>query len=95
MKIKSRRAWNGKLSRIDNFLQRTYESMTKTDQNKKDTAFRRYYRYYNDGDFPRGLRYSDGQYVTSYQLDERIEEALEQNVNKVIGHLLKKYWRTS
>lgn len=94
-KIKPRRAWNRGLNRIDRFLQSVYKDMTKADQKKKDTSFRRYYRYYNDGDTPRGLRYPSGFSVSKYDPEWRIEEVLERNVNEVMSYLLSKYWKKS
>lgn len=86
----SGRAWSGKLSRIDKLLAWMYDKgiLTKGDMNKKDTVFRAYYRYYNDGDFPGALIKQD---ITKYSHREEIEAALEQYLESFIKTLLAKY----
>ena len=46
----TRRAWSNKLDKINNFLEYAYDSMSASDKKLKDSVFRAYYRYYNDGD---------------------------------------------
>ena len=47
------RMWSNKTEMLDEFLSWVYDRMSSADQKKKDVAFRRYYRYYNDGDYHR------------------------------------------
>jgi len=50
--------WNGRFSNLDKILSYNYELMKDSDKKLKDTIFRAYYRYYNDGDvntFPKGI----------------------------------------
>lgn len=86
MIIKTGRAWNGKLANIDELLIWMYDNvMTTTDQNQKSAIFRRYYRYYNDGDMPRGKDFYSRNPLHS------IEDILELQVEKFIKRMLKKY----
>jgi len=81
--LKIRRAWNGRLNHLNDLLSWMYEEdiLNKTEKAKKDRTFRAYYRYYNDGDTPRGFKHVD---------KERTEEYLENTVNELIAELLKK-----
>lgn len=45
------RAWEGKLNKIDTYLEHVYDLMSQSDKNLKDNVFHAYYRHYNDGDF--------------------------------------------
>ena len=73
---KVQRLWQGKGDMVDSFLQWAYDHvMTQTDQEKKDRTNRRYYRYYNDGDHPRGIRYVTGQ-TTAQTLEIKTTEVL-------------------
>ena len=87
---KARNAWNGKLKHIDNLLAWMYDKdiLTKTEKDEKDKVFRSYYRYYNDGDFPRALS-SKG--LSKYSPDDKIENALEEYLNNFIKKILSKY----
>lgn len=78
------RAWSGKIKNIDNLMSWMYDKgiINKGEQSEKDRVFREYYRYYNDGDIPRGLNgYSD----------EKIELYIEQKVEEFIKKILAKY----
>lgn len=78
------RAWSGKLKNIDDLLSWMYDKgvLTKTEQAEKDRVFREYYRYYNDGDIPRGL---------NGMSDAKVEEYLERKVEDFIKTVLSKY----
>lgn len=81
---KPTRAWTGKLSRLDNLMSWMYDNdiMNTTDKTQKDRIFRAYYRYYNDGDKPKGY---------SFVQDHLIEEFLEQRVEEFIIKMITKY----
>jgi len=78
------RAWSGKIENIDNLLSWMYDRniLNKGEQAEKDRIFREYYRYYNDGDIPRGLR---------GMKDEAIELSIEKSVEEFIKKILAKY----
>ena len=86
----TRRAWNGDLKNIDNLMSWLYdqEILNKGDREKKDSIFRQYYRYYNDGDAPRGVLRKYG--VSMYQ-KTLVEQKLESYLNEYISTMLKKY----
>jgi hypothetical protein len=86
----SGRAWSGKIKNLDNLFAWLYDKgiMNKGEQAKKDSIFRQYYRWYNDGDFPRGLA-SKG--ISKYQGDDKIERALEDEVENFMKVILNKY----
>jgi len=85
-----RRAWNGGLKNIDELMAWMYDKdiLNKTDKNKKDSIFRQYYRFYNDGDAPRGVLRKYG--VSMYDRDA-VETKLEEYLNEYISAMLKKY----
>jgi hypothetical protein len=70
------RAWSGKIKNIDNLMSWMYDKgiINKGEQAEKDRVFREYYRYYNDGDTPRGL---------SGMSDKGIEEYIEKIRQKI------------
>jgi len=78
------RAWSGKIKNIDDLLSWMYDKgvLTKAEQAEKDRKFREYYRWYNDGDTPRGL---------NGMSDAKIEEYLERSVEDFIKTVLSKY----
>lgn len=86
-----RRFWDNKLSNIDGWECFMYDSMTNTDKSNKDRVNHRYYRYYNDGDFPRGLRTASGMTINKYMGESIIEEALEKTAENNARYLIKKY----
>lgn len=81
------RAWSGKLQKIDKLLSWMYERdiLTASEKAEKDKLFRSYYRYYNDGDRPHGMKYEDPAVV---------EKHLESKVETFIKKILGKYWST-
>lgn len=85
------RAWKGKLERIDKLMAWMYDKdiLTKGEKNEKDKVFRQYYRYHNDGDFPRGITKTKG--VSAYENAKYIEQALEEYLDDFIKKILKKY----
>ena len=87
---KARNAWNGKLKHIDNLLAWMYDKdiLTKTEKAEKDRIFHAYYRYYNDGDFPRALSLKG---FSKYSSSEEVETALEEYLNDFIKKILSKY----
>lgn len=82
------RAWDGKLKKIDALLAWMYDKdiLTKTEKAKKDTVFRAYYRYYNDGDIPKGI---SG--VNRHTPKEEVAKALEAYLETFIKSILSKY----
>jgi hypothetical protein len=86
----SGRAWAGKLENLDKLFAWLYdkEILNKGEQAKKDSIFRQYYRWYNDGDFPKGLS-SKG--ISKYQGDDKIERALEDQIEEFMKQILNKY----
>ena len=87
---KAGNAWNGKIRHIENLLNWMYDKdiLSKTEKKEKDKIFHAYYRYYNDGDFPRILL-SKG--INKYSTDNEIEIALEEYLNDFIKKILSKY----
>jgi hypothetical protein len=84
----SGRGWEGRLKQIDSFMAWLYDKdiLSKGEKKRKDIVFYRYYRYYNDGDFPRGLKG-----VSSSSTKEQIERALENSIEEFMRDILKKY----
>lgn len=84
------RAWSGKLERLDKLLAWMYDHniLNKGEKSKKDSIFRQYYRYYNDGDFPKGLQAKG---INSFSRKEVIEKELETMVEDFIKEILSKY----
>lgn len=87
--VKAGRAWEGRLKRIDKLLAWMYSRgiLSKRDQNKKDSLFRQYYRYYNDGDFPAVV----GKEYTKSAPKSAIEDTLERNLEEFIKDILSRY----
>ena len=87
--VKVERCWGNGLKRLDGLMSYMYdrEILGKVDRYYKDTKFYRYYRYYNDGDFPRGLK-GIRKYASS---DTEVAEALERDVTDFMKRVLKKY----
>ena len=81
--VKIGRAWNNKLDNINELLSWMYEEdiLNKTEKAEKDRTFRAYYRYYNDGDQPRGIAHADKEWTRKY---------LENSVNEFIAKILTK-----
>ena len=84
------RAWAGKIKNIDNLLSWMYDKdlLTRSEKKEKDRKFIEYYRYYNDGDFPAGLK-SRG--IRPSMKEEYIEKALEEYIEEFIKKILAKY----
>tara|TARA_Y100000389_G_C17450880_1_gene514705 strand:+ start:1167 stop:1898 length:732 start_codon:yes stop_codon:yes gene_type:complete len=85
------RAWEGKLDNIANLFDYMYSKdiLTKKEKKIKDRVFRAYYRFYNDGDFPRGIANKYG--VTKYDSPKAITTALEQYLEDFMKQVLSKY----
>ena len=85
------RAWEGKLNNLDGLFSYMYEKdiLTKKEKKIKDRVFRAYYRFYNDGDFPRGIANKYG--VTKYDSPKAITTALEQYLEDFMKQILSKY----
>ena len=88
--VKARRAWSGKIDQLDKLMAWMYDKdiINKGEKSRKDSIFRQYYRYYNDGDFPASL-YSKG--ISAYQDPDTIETALEELIEEYIKAILNKY----
>ncbi len=84
--MNNRRAWNGKLQKIDELLMWMYDKdvLNKGEKAQKDSLFHKYYRYYNDGDYPRGMKYKGKNYI---------EKNLEDSLDAFIKKILTKYMR--
>ena len=93
-----RNFWNNNYNNIDAWMLDMYGKMTSADKKKKDVSCRRYYRWFNDGDFPMGLK---GISSMGYDLNrevksqhESISDAVEKDVRKMSTYLIKKYMST-
>ena len=87
---KARRGWSGRIKRLDGLLAWMYDKsiLSERDKARKDSVFRQYYRYYNDGDFPPTLR-SKG--FAKYSPRAAVELALEELLENFIKDVLKRY----
>jgi len=85
------RAWSGKIENLDNLFSWMYDKdiLNKGEKAKKDSIFHQYYRYYNDGDFPRGL--SKAKDISRYDSEEKIGKALEEYIEDFMKEILGKY----
>ncbi len=85
-----RRAWDGKLKRIDDLLAWMYDKdiLNKGEKAKKDQIFNAYYRYYNDGDMPAALKIRG---LSKYSNEKEVETALEKYLEDFMKSILKKY----
>lgn len=90
---KAMRAWGGKLKQVDKLLSWMYDKdiLNKGEKSKKDSLFNQYYRYYNDGDFPRGLKDEQGYVLSKYSHAETIQKSLEAKIEDFIKKVLAKY----
>jgi hypothetical protein len=88
------RAWSGKIANIDNLMSWMYDKgiLNKGEQAEKDNRFREYYRWYNDGDYPRGLKGMPDKKVEEY-LENRIEEFIKKVLAKYAGKYDRKDFR--
>jgi len=88
------RAWSGKIANIDNLMSWMYDKgiLNKGEQAEKDGRFREYYRWYNDGDYPRGLKGMPDKKVEEY-LENRIEEFIKKVLAKYAGKYDRKDFR--
>lgn len=101
VEVKAGRAWQGKLKRIDDLIAWMYDKdiLTQSDKKKKDSLFHKYYRYYNDGDFPRGIKsvsaseYRWSRTASSWkkEVEDKIEYELEQQLETFMVYILNKY----
>jgi len=96
-KTKVHRAWNNKLKGINNLLFWMYETdvLNKGEKAKKDSIFRQYTRYYNDGDAPRGVltKYKVGPYDT-LNVELKLEQYLEDFICLILNKYRGKYDKT-
>jgi len=95
---KVQRAWNNRLSGINNLLYWMYATdvLNKGEKAKKDSIFRQYYRFYNDGDTPRGVlrKYGISAYNTKV-VANRLEQYLEDFVCSILDKYKGKYDKTA
>lgn len=91
---KAGRAWNGRLGKIDSLLAWMYDKdiLNKGEKAKKDSIFRKYYRYYNDGDFPKGVKDENGETIYKGMNPDYVENALENQLDEFIKKILSKYF---
>lgn len=90
------RAWSGKLKNIDELLSWMYDKdiLSKSEKAAKDSIFRQYYRWYNDGDLPRGFggfKDRSGRVSVSKYREKEIEAHIESKVEEFIRKILSKY----
>lgn len=85
-----RRAWDGKLKKVDALLSWMYDKdiLNKGEKAKKDQIFRAYYRFYNDGDMPSALKMKG---LSRYSDKKEVEMALEKYLEDFIKSTLTKY----
>jgi hypothetical protein len=78
------RAWEGKLENLDNLFSWMYRKgiLSSYDKERKDEIFREYYRFYNDGDTPKGIEIERG---------ESTEDALERTLDDFMKEILANY----
>ncbi len=77
--------WAGKYDRVTKMVEEL--PLNKTDRKKQITVYRRYYRYFNDGDFPRGLKLPYG-IATHPRI---VREILEKETIKFLKDMIRKY----
>ena len=84
------RAWQGKLKRVDAILGWMYDKniLSAGDKKKKDSVFRQYYRYYNDGDMPAALKVKG---ISKWDGSNKVETELEKYLETFIKEMLSKY----
>lgn len=86
---KAGRIWEGKLNNIIVFINYLYEDLSKTDKHRYDAVTNSYYRYYNDGDFPR---------ILASQVNKNskamIEKLLEQKIEDFLKKILSEHCNT-
>ena len=90
--VKLFRAWCHKLDNIEHLMWSLHDLdiLTKTDKKKKDATFRRYYRWFNDGDVPR-VKANGGYNCYRGMNKESIHAAVEHDLNKFLKEILTKY----
>lgn len=88
---KVQRAWSGKLKQVDALLSWMYDKdiLNKGEKAKKDSLFRKYYRFYNDGDIPRGMKIKPKDQV-ALMLEEEIEEFIKTILSKYTSKIDRK-----
>ncbi len=88
--MKNRRAWNGKIQKIDELLMWMYDKdvLNKGEKAQKDSLFYKYYRYYNDGDVPRGMKFYSNQ-----EIEKNLEDSLDAFIKKILSKYMQKISR--
>ena len=96
IETKPQRGWSGKLKRITDLINWMSDNniLTKTDQNKKENLFHKYYRFYNDGDFPRGVQEIGYDELNSYDfkfstIESPRKRKLQAELEKQLEEFLK------
>lgn len=91
---KVQRAWSGKLKQVEALLSWMYEKyiLNKGEKAKKDSLFRKYYRFYNDGDIPRGMKIKSKDQV-ALMLEEELEEFIKKIISKYTSKIDRKGFR--
>jgi hypothetical protein len=90
---KARRAWSNRLVQIDKLMAWMYtkDILNKGEKKRKDVLFRQYYRYYNDGDFPKSLESKGlGRWSDPKQVETALEELLEEFIKKILSKYMGK-----
>ena len=83
------RAYFGRLKKIDSLMSWMYDKgiLTAGEKAKKDTIFRAYYRYYNDGDFPKALAIKglSGKWGDRKENEKALEDYLESFIKPILA----------
>jgi hypothetical protein len=86
------RAWEGRLKKVDALMSWMYDKgiLTAGEKAKKDTIFRAYYRYYNDGDFPKALAIKglSGKWGDRKENEKALEDYLESFIKPILAKYL-------
>ena len=92
LEVKAGRAWNNKLKKIDALMSWMYDKniLSQAEKNEKDKIFKQYYRYYNDGDFPKILQGKITKYANEKEISILLEEKLEEFIKKILAKYLPK-----
>lgn len=84
--MKIMRAWNGRLNNLNAFANYLDENdiLNKGESNEKAKIFHQYYRFYNDGDYPRGYKFAAYTKAQEY-LEDRLEKFMKKIVKKYMS----------
>ena len=92
-KSKTGRAWNNKLERIEEFIDylESNNLLGKRELAKKHSLFNAYYRWYNDGDFPKFLtQYGVYRGMSKTVISDKLEELVTNFITDILSKYLSK-----